>query len=93
MERIGRGLRSPRFPGPTVKVRPPGAVFRAGAHPEWIMTRGELYRAVWGRALEAGDRLVDVYVSRLRAKLGRALPGKSFIHTRFGIGYRFSPGR
>src|SRR5687768_11087737 len=45
------------------------------AHPQRIMTRGELYGAVWGRAPRRADRSVDVYVSRLRAKLATALPG------------------
>jgi DNA-binding response OmpR family regulator len=58
---------------------------------ERVMTREELYETVWGRSYENGDRSVDVYVGRLRAKLGRALPGRRFIHTHTGIGYRFSP--
>jgi DNA-binding response OmpR family regulator len=57
---------------------------------ERIMSRDELYFTVWGRQPRSGDRSLDVYVSRLRAKLGRALPGQSFIHTHNGIGYRFS---
>ena len=58
---------------------------------ERVMTREELYRTVWGRSYRSSDRSVDVYVGRLRAKLARALPGWSFIHTHTGIGYRFSP--
>src|SRR3712207_8157051 len=37
------------------------------------------------------DRSVDVYVHKLRTKLGEALPHRSFIHTHFGRGYRFEP--
>jgi DNA-binding response OmpR family regulator len=58
---------------------------------ERVMTREELYRTVWGRSYRKSDRSVDVYVGRLRAKLSRALPGRRFIHTHTGIGYRFSP--
>jgi DNA-binding response OmpR family regulator len=58
---------------------------------ERVMTRQELYEAVWGRSYRRSERSVDVYVGRLRAKLGRALPGRRFIHTHTGIGYRFSP--
>jgi DNA-binding response OmpR family regulator len=58
---------------------------------ERVMTRDELYQAVWGRSYKKSDRSVDVYVGRLRAKLNRALPGRRFIHTHTGIGYRFSP--
>jgi DNA-binding response OmpR family regulator len=61
------------------------------AHPQRIMTREELYAEVWGGAPRPDDRSVDVYVSRLRSKLGEALPDVSLIHTHNGIGYRFSP--
>jgi DNA-binding response OmpR family regulator len=57
---------------------------------ERVMTREELYRAVWGRAYRPSDRSVDVYVGRLRAKLDQALPGRQYLHTHTGIGYRFS---
>jgi DNA-binding response OmpR family regulator len=58
---------------------------------ERVMTRKELYRRVWGRAYKKSDRSIDVYVGRVRAKLARALPGRRYIHTHTGIGYRFSP--
>jgi DNA-binding response OmpR family regulator len=61
------------------------------ANPERIMTRQELFAAVWGRRPRGDDRSVDVYVSRLRSKLAAALPGSELIHTHTGIGYRFSP--
>jgi DNA-binding response OmpR family regulator len=60
-------------------------------HPQRIMTREELFAEVWGSEPRRDDRSVDVYVSRLRAKLGAALPGTQLIHTHNGIGYRFSP--
>jgi len=61
------------------------------ARPQRILTREELYDAVWGRELRRADRSVDVYVSRLRTKLAEAIPGRTLIHTHNGIGYRFSP--
>lgn len=60
-------------------------------HPQRVMTREELFTEVWRSELRPDDRSVDVYVSRLRAKLGEALPGQQLIHTHNGIGYRFSP--
>jgi len=60
---------------------------RAGA----IVTREELYGAVWGGELRHGDRSVDVYVSKLRGKLEEAMPDRRFIHTHPGFGYRFQP--
>jgi DNA-binding response OmpR family regulator len=56
-----------------------------------VITREELYDSVWGGELRAGDRSVDVYVSKLRGKLEAAMPDHSFIHTHPGFGYRFQP--
>ncbi len=60
-------------------------------HPQRIMTREELFAEIWGGRPRNDDRSVDVYVCRLRSKLGKALPGARLIHTHNGIGYRFSP--
>jgi DNA-binding response OmpR family regulator len=57
---------------------------------ERVLTRDELSDRVWRRPYRKGDRSVDVYVGRLRSKLERALPGRRYIHTHAGIGYRFS---
>ncbi len=54
-----------------------------------IVSREELYRTVWGEPYRKSDRSVDVYVSKLRLKLDEAVPGRRFIHTHFGFGYRF----
>ena len=51
-----------------------------------IVAREELYATVWGAQLREHDRSVDVYVHKLRSKLGRAIPGCRFIHTHFGFG-------
>jgi len=57
---------------------------------ERIVTREELYKEVWGEPYRKTDRSVDVYVGKLRQKLDRELPGRNYIHTHFGFGYRFS---
>jgi DNA-binding winged helix-turn-helix (wHTH) protein len=36
-----------------------------------------------------GDRSVDVFVRKLRLKLQTRSAGWNYIHTHFGIGYRF----
>jgi DNA-binding response OmpR family regulator len=56
-----------------------------------IVSREDLYAAVWGAPLRATDRSVDVYVHKLRSKLADALPGWRFIHTHFGFGDRLAP--
>jgi hypothetical protein len=36
---------------------------------------------------------VDVFVRKVRLKLETASPDWSYIHTHFGVGYRFQPER
>ena len=55
-----------------------------------IVSRAELYSAVWGQPYRKDERSVDVYVRKLRQKLEATLPEWQFIHTHFGFGYRFS---
>ena len=56
-----------------------------------VLEREEIYQRVWGYAMAHGDRSVDVFVRKLRQKLEKASPGWRYIHTHFGIGYRFAP--
>src|SRR3954467_6905463 len=55
-----------------------------------VLQREEIYQRVWGYAMVHGDRSVDVFVRKLRSKLEKASPSWRYIHTHFGIGYRFS---
>ncbi|NLA67559.1 MAG: response regulator transcription factor, partial [Gammaproteobacteria bacterium] len=59
--------------------------------PERVLERDDIYERVWGYAMARGDRSVDVFVRKLRKKLAVASPGWEYIHTHFGVGYRFSP--
>ncbi len=56
-----------------------------------VIEREEIYQRVWGYAMAHGDRSVDVFVRKLRAKLQKHSPRWEYIHTHFGIGYRFEP--
>ena len=56
-----------------------------------VLQREEIYQRVWGYAMAHGDRSVDVFVRKLRQKLEARSPGWVYIHTHFGIGYRFQP--
>jgi DNA-binding response OmpR family regulator len=56
-----------------------------------VLQREEIYQRVWGYAMAHGDRSVDVFVRKLRQKLETASAGWRYIHTHFGIGYRFDP--
>jgi DNA-binding response OmpR family regulator len=50
------------------------------------VTKGQILAAVWGYHFDPGSNVVDVYVRRLRAKVGG-----EFIKTVRGEGYRFEP--
>jgi DNA-binding response OmpR family regulator len=55
-----------------------------------VLEREEIYQRVWGYTMAHGDRSVDVFVRKLRSKLQTASPDWSYIHTHFGVGYRFA---
>jgi DNA-binding response OmpR family regulator len=58
-----------------------------------VLERDEIYQRVWGYSMVHGDRSVDVLVHKLRHKLEVVSPGWRYIHTHFGIGYRFAAQR
>ncbi|MEJ7892393.1 MAG: response regulator transcription factor [Solirubrobacteraceae bacterium] len=55
-----------------------------------VLQREDIYQRVWGYAMAHGDRSVDVFVRKLRSKLERISPEWRYIHTHFGVGYRFA---
>jgi DNA-binding response OmpR family regulator len=56
-----------------------------------VLERETIYQRVWGYAMAHGDRSVDVFIRKLRQKLEKSSPGWGYIHTHFGVGYRFDP--
>jgi DNA-binding response OmpR family regulator len=56
-----------------------------------VLEREAIYQRVWGYAMAHGDRSVDVFIRKLRQKLEKRSPAWSYIHTHFGVGYRFDP--
>src|ERR1700733_15099576 len=58
-----------------------------------VLRREEIYERVWGYAMAHGDRSVDVFVRKLRQKLRSGSASWNYIHTHFGVGYRFAPER
>lgn len=59
--------------------------------PDRVVTRESIYEEVWGGRMPYRDRAADVYVRRVREKLRKLTPEFTYIHTHFGIGYRFWP--
>jgi DNA-binding response OmpR family regulator len=56
-----------------------------------VLERETIYQRVWGYAMAHGDRSVDVFIRKLRQKLEKRSPNWEYIHTHFGVGYRFDP--
>jgi DNA-binding response OmpR family regulator len=56
-----------------------------------VLEREVIYQRVWGYAMAHGDRSVDVFIRKLRQKLEKRSSGWRYIHTHFGVGYRFDP--
>jgi len=55
-----------------------------------VLEREFVYQSLWGYSMVRGDRSVDVFVRKLRQKLECASPRWRYIHTHFGVGYRFA---
>ncbi len=75
----------------TLSVREFLLLVALARHAGRIVTREELYEMAWGHPLRPGDRSIDVYVHKLRGKLEQSAPGRAFIHTHVGFGYRLAP--
>jgi DNA-binding response OmpR family regulator len=55
------------------------------------LRREDIYERVWGQTSSDNDRSVEVFIWRLRRKLGRASPGWDYIRTHPGISYECAP--
>lgn len=58
-------------------------------HPKKVFTREQLYEQVWGGEYFGDDNTVNVHISNLRAKLGKASPTE-YIKTVWGIGFKMN---
>jgi DNA-binding response OmpR family regulator len=58
-----------------------------------VLEREDVYQRVWGYTMARGDRSVNVFVRKLRQKLERISPEWRYVHTHFGVGYRFAAER
>ena len=97
----GRRAGDPRRPVPGLRAgrsadltRREFEVLQLLAHAEGkVLQREEIYQRVWGYTMAHGDRSVDVFIRKVRQKLERVSPDWRYIHTHFGVGYRFDPER
>ena len=58
-------------------------------HPGRVFTRSELLTDVWGYGHDGYHHTVNSHINRLRGKLGGDGAEARFIHTVWGVGYRF----
>ncbi|HVD24887.1 MAG TPA: response regulator transcription factor [Gaiellaceae bacterium] len=56
-----------------------------------VLSRDELLQRIWGRRETHRDRTVDVFVRKLREKVDKRARDHTFIHTRYGVGYKLDP--
>lgn len=59
-------------------------LFYLAGSPNKVMTRDEIFSAVWGDDVVVGDRTIDVHIRRIRERLGI-----DNIRTIKGVGYKF----
>ena len=55
-----------------------------------VVTRAEIGEHVWDDSYDPLSNLIEVYIQRLRRKIGDK-PGHELIHTRRGLGYVLAP--
>lgn len=60
--------------------------------PGRLVSHAELLRSVWGPTYGEEAQLLRVTMRNLRGKLAVAAPGRTFIATEYGLGYRFGGG-
>jgi two-component system copper resistance phosphate regulon response regulator CusR len=56
-----------------------------------VLTREEVLQRVWARTATRRDRTVDGFIRRLREKIDARSARHTFIHTRYGVGYKLEP--
>lgn len=59
-------------------------------HPKRAFSRAQIYESVWGGDFMGDDNTVNVHVSNLRSKLDKAGPGREYIKTVWGIGFKMA---
>lgn len=60
-------------------------------HPNQIMTKEQIFEAVWGEPYLDGDKTLMVHIRHLREKIERDPGNPEIIETIRGIGYRVKP--
>lgn len=59
--------------------------------PNRVFPRGDLVEKAFGINYDGLDRTVDVHVMKLRKKIEQDVANPRYIHTVYGVGYKFAP--
>jgi len=62
------------------------------ASPARIFSRQQLMDRIYADQRIVSDRTIDSHIKKLRKKISVAYPGEEFIHSVYGVGYKFEPG-
>ena len=62
-------------------------------HPGRVYSREQLLDQVWGYQHSGYDHTVNSHINRLRAKIERDPQNPEYIHTVWGVGYKFAEAR
>lgn len=62
------------------------------AEPGRVFTRSQLLDRVWGEVFEGYERTIDSHIKNLRRKIEPQPQSPRFVHTVFGVGYKFQDG-
>jgi DNA-binding response OmpR family regulator len=60
-------------------------------HPNQVLSRDDLMRAVWQYSFYTDSSTVTVHIRRLRAKVEDDPANPRYLKTVWGVGYRFEP--
>ena len=66
-------------------------LYTMAKHPKQVFSRSQLLEQIWEFEYEGCTNTVTVLMSRLREKLDKHTTKNRWIHTVWGIGYRFDP--
>ncbi|OTW90205.1 DNA-binding response regulator [Bacillus thuringiensis serovar cameroun] len=66
-------------------------LYTMAKHPKQVFSRSQLLEQIWEFEYEGCTNTVTVLMSRLREKLDKYTTKNRWIHTVWGVGYRFEP--
>lgn len=67
-------------------------LYQMAGHPGRVYTREELMELIWGYDYTGSSRTVDEHIKNLRQKIKEGGAADQYIHTVWGVGYKFEAG-